>query len=1102
VTTYYVDPVSGNDSNPGTEANPWRTVSKAATSMAPGDKAIYEDGTYDIGATQDAWVSGSAGGGYITHEARNKHLAIWQQTSYSGNYAISVSGKSYLEFVGVSVQQATITNKNCTFEIENSDRIELTRVEITNCTNHCLILRGGNSNITIDDCDIHSEDSASVSSGKDGIHINLQNNSAIVIKNNRIYHTQHNGVGNSNTSIANCDVLIQNNDIYEIDSHGVSLDDIDATIEYNRIRGAGTWPLDDNDSNGIRLLRDVDAVVRFNDISGCSGRALWVSVTSGTVEFVHNSCYGNNYNPLLDDQGHIQFRSDGPPTTLSLTFKNNIIYKTVADRRCLKSDIGEAYISAMDYNVWYDDSESDTYMRRNGTTYSSISNYLASFESNSIEDNPDFVDPGNQDFELQAGSPAIDAGDDLGYPYNGSAPDIGAHESGDLAVSVSESITVGDNLSVSLAGAPPSGALEVSVSETVNVADDASAYMLGTFPIRFETGDLSEFDSVVPDGTDLSAAVAAAREGSYGMQAVLDDATSIYGYKAFGNKSEMRIGFWFNPNGFDLVDNIVICGGGSSIGASDFRIRLRYYATPQLVVYAGATNNLGTYDYTSEVNISDDWHWIEVHMKRSTGPGDNNGFVKLWIDVVDGTPDAQLTGREDDEKDFDDICLGAGSVPTLIDETIYFDYLMVNDTGDVIGVPGQEVQVSESITVSDSVFVSLSVPPALSVSVSDTVAVSDEVTSFIPGVSALMVDVNESITVTDAVMVYTPVDLAVSVSESIAVADTLTVYQIGSFPLRFETGDLSEFDDVTADGGDLSAAAGAAREGSYGLQAVLDDATAIYGHKTYQNKSEIRIGFWFNPNGFDLVDNIIICGGGTIIGSSDFRIRLKYYATPQLVVYAGATNDVGTYDYTSEVNISDDWHWIEVHMKRSTGPGADDGFIKLWVDVVDGTPDAQLTGRDDDTRDFDDICWGAGSLTAPISETIYFDYLMANDTGDAIGVPKIEVSVSESVSVSDAVSVSVGVPSALSVSVSDAITVSDYAVADFPSSTALNVRTSDTVGVADTVAAFSPIILSVSVSDAVGVSDTVLAQIPLDLIVWYIDGAHMVVDGAHAVVGT
>ncbi len=45
---------------------------------------------------------------------------------------------------------------------------------------------------------------------------------------------------------------------------------------------------------------------------------------------------------------------------------------------------------------------------------------------------PLFVDPSNDDFHLQGGSPAIDNGLEMGLPYAGTAPDIGAYEFGAL----------------------------------------------------------------------------------------------------------------------------------------------------------------------------------------------------------------------------------------------------------------------------------------------------------------------------------------------------------------------------------------------------------------------------------------------------------------------------------------------------------------------------------------------------------------------------------------------------------------------------------------------------------------------------------------------
>lgn len=52
------------------------------------------------------------------------------------------------------------------------------------------------------------------------------------------------------------------------------------------------------------------------------------------------------------------------------------------------------------------------------------------FGAEAVVGDPLFVDPPNGDFHLQPGSPAIDAGMDLGLPFAGGAPDIGAFEYG------------------------------------------------------------------------------------------------------------------------------------------------------------------------------------------------------------------------------------------------------------------------------------------------------------------------------------------------------------------------------------------------------------------------------------------------------------------------------------------------------------------------------------------------------------------------------------------------------------------------------------------------------------------------------------------------
>ncbi|NIR50941.1 T9SS type A sorting domain-containing protein [candidate division KSB1 bacterium] len=60
-------------------------------------------------------------------------------------------------------------------------------------------------------------------------------------------------------------------------------------------------------------------------------------------------------------------------------------------------------------------------------------------DPNAIVGDPQFVDPRKYDFHLQASSPAIDAGIDVGLPFQGSAPDLGAYEFDESPTGVEES---------------------------------------------------------------------------------------------------------------------------------------------------------------------------------------------------------------------------------------------------------------------------------------------------------------------------------------------------------------------------------------------------------------------------------------------------------------------------------------------------------------------------------------------------------------------------------------------------------------------------------------------------------------------------------------
>ncbi len=122
---------------------------------------------------------------------------------------------------------------------------------------------------------------------------------------------------------------------------------------------------------------------------------------SGSFEDVH--IYNNTfYNCNLSKSGY------GPAITLDKSSKRFEIYNNI-------------FMGASDG------------IEDNGSAGSNISHNLfyntdSSAGTDNVESDPQFTNASAGDFTLKSGSPAIDAGTDVGLPFNGSKPDIGAFE--------------------------------------------------------------------------------------------------------------------------------------------------------------------------------------------------------------------------------------------------------------------------------------------------------------------------------------------------------------------------------------------------------------------------------------------------------------------------------------------------------------------------------------------------------------------------------------------------------------------------------------------------------------------------------------------------
>jgi hypothetical protein len=99
--TYYVDAVNGNDANPGSSAAPWRTLTKAANTMASGDAACVRAGTYRETVYPKSGQTFQADGNAKPLISGCDPVSGW--TVHSGSiYKAPVNAKVYDVFVGTN----------------------------------------------------------------------------------------------------------------------------------------------------------------------------------------------------------------------------------------------------------------------------------------------------------------------------------------------------------------------------------------------------------------------------------------------------------------------------------------------------------------------------------------------------------------------------------------------------------------------------------------------------------------------------------------------------------------------------------------------------------------------------------------------------------------------------------------------------------------------------------------------------------------------------------------------------------------------------------------------------------------------------------------
>lgn len=422
MSTYYVDMDAANDNGDGAEGNPWKYLNTHInTDVSAGDTVYVREGTYDEGQVTIT-VNGSSGN-VITIAAYTGEAVIWQ--SGSGDRTFLIEG-DYITVDGFD------------FDKENQYRSAI-RVEGTHCTiQNCDIydghyyalveLRASASYCTIDNCTIHDND---YGAGQDGQGIGVY--------------------GADNVTISDC--TIYNNlgvQVFFDDDTGPCNNYLveDCTMYLSgAAQGCAEQGIDDKGGNGGVIRGCTFYGFRYCD-GTCGGTG-----SPGDAIVIHNEADNITVEQCLiyDSETGIRIESG----TTAATIRQNVIRDLSTSAHFPKSAvvIQSGGGSGVDiYNNTFDDCPNyslrfasssvvtlrnnifnDTGQIDNGAAVTADHNcwYGATDTISGTGDvtaDPTFTDEVGNDFTLQAGSPCIDAGTNVGLSWEGSGPDIGRYE--------------------------------------------------------------------------------------------------------------------------------------------------------------------------------------------------------------------------------------------------------------------------------------------------------------------------------------------------------------------------------------------------------------------------------------------------------------------------------------------------------------------------------------------------------------------------------------------------------------------------------------------------------------------------------------------------
>jgi hypothetical protein len=402
----YFVATSGNDTNPGTLDRPFATLQRGASVAVAGDTVYVRGGVYMVATSSAIGISLSRSGTSDTNRIRywayqnEKPVLDFSQVpaASGGTTAVSVSG-SWLHLKGFEIRNVRMASRSSTgVGVSGHDDIfEL--LDIHDIAGAGLFIHGGDANNgghLVLNCDSHDNYDPNSDQGDgqnaDGFGVHYQ-------------------LGGPSTTIRGCRAWNNSDDGYDYISQEVPVI-TEWSFAMSNGRGA------DGNGNGFKIgssKRGIRHIVRNNVAWKNKAAGFYANHSSCGNTWLNNTSYmnGTQYNMLASTWDAAGNRTDGVILTgdkvhrmrNNIGFPNKNSNMTGVDTAFNTWDLGIAETAAAFENT---SDAGCTGPRDAGGNIPSACTFM----------------------RLTAGSPLIDKGTDVGLPYVGPTPDLGAYEFG------------------------------------------------------------------------------------------------------------------------------------------------------------------------------------------------------------------------------------------------------------------------------------------------------------------------------------------------------------------------------------------------------------------------------------------------------------------------------------------------------------------------------------------------------------------------------------------------------------------------------------------------------------------------------------------------